>query len=87
MEKIVWNTSENYDATRVSKQHAFKSSPCQERAMGIPIGERYEGNISLCGKLSIINESESKVHLNEIDSEPLNIDKCCKKCKKILEKL
>jgi hypothetical protein len=81
MNKIVWNAPENYDTSRILKQHAFKSKEYKVKY----IGEKYQGNLSLCGHITLSEGNERLSSLEEIDSEPLDINNCCIKCKKIFD--
>lgn len=75
---VVWNTSENSDATRSLKQHAFIHKTRKAKY----IGEQYNGNISLCGKICISEDGERSCEITVIDSERLEESKACKVCLK-----
>lgn len=73
-----WLQVENSGATAMLKQHAYIHHVCR-----VPyIGEKYDGNISLCKRSSVINEDELRIAYNDLDSEPLNESKACKICLK-----
>jgi hypothetical protein len=76
-----WLTLENADATATGKQHAYIHKVC----MTPYIREKYDGNISLCGRSCCINEDELRVSYNDLESEPLNESKACKLCLKIMK--
>lgn len=81
MEKIVYATLDNYDATASLKQHIFK-----ERVQEKPYTyEKYNGNISLCGKITVVEDTELSACIDDINDEnPSN--NLCKLCENILHK-
>lgn len=73
-----WLQVSNSDDTATLKQHAYVHHVCKVRYTG----EKYDGNISLCKRSSVINEDELRISYNELDSEPLNEKEACKICLK-----
>lgn len=79
MERILkWLQVSNADDTATLKQHAYVHKVCKVQYTG----EKYNGNISLCGRSSVINEDELRISIEELDSEPLNESGACKLCLK-----
>ena len=73
--KLIWNTPLSQDGERKLRQHAFI-----QKQRGKWYQEKYEGNVSLCRNVSIVDESERFIKVSEIELEPFNIEICCKKC-------
>lgn len=81
MEKIVYLTLDNYDATATLKQHIFKS-----RIQETPYTyEKYNGNISLCGKITAVEDTELSSNIDDLNDETIS-NNLCKICKNILDK-
>lgn len=73
-----WLRLENAEATATLKQHAYIHKVCK-----IPYTrEDYDGNISLCGRSSCVNENELRVSYNDLEDEPLDKSNVCKICLK-----
>lgn len=72
--KIVWATLANHDDTKVLKQHAFKSTKRGDIIIG-----KYDGNISLCGKIGA-HDGLRFLPIEKIENENLSESKACKKC-------
>ena len=71
-----WSTQANSTGEKTLSQHCFVSKECGDW------WNRYEGNISLCGKITVVNENNDSVKLKNIIQEKIS-DRCCKKCLKI----
>jgi hypothetical protein len=73
---VRWHTTENYDASRVLKQHAMihkiRKTPY--------LYEPYDSNASLCGKIMISEDGNTGIPWTEIDGEGLNTLTCCQIC-------
>lgn len=74
-----WLRLENAEATATLKQHAYIPHVCKAPWTH----EKYDGNISLCGRSSCINEDELRTAYDEMESEPLDENKACKICLKL----
>lgn len=81
MEKkeIKWNQPDSYDGLRTLSQHAFIKKTRTDC-----LGNKYEGNISLCGRIGLGNGDDCKKYISfeEIESEPFK-EGACKKCIRI----
>lgn len=75
---IKWYTAENAEASAVLKQHAFIAKTRKRKYTG----EKYEGNVSLCGKIMISDDGEVSCNLNDIEGEQFNENEACKLCAK-----
>jgi hypothetical protein len=72
-------TLDNYRGTGTIKQHVFKLH------YDYKYGDKYESNISLCGKVKARHEAETPLSIKRLLKEQeLLDDNCCKKCLKIL---
>lgn len=71
MRNIKWVTADNYDASRILKQHGFIRS--------------YNDNISVCGKIQLRDDYESSLLFSQIKDEGLNEEKACKTCLKLFK--
>ena len=78
MTELKYTTLDNYDASRTLRQHIFK-----RRISKVPYtDEEYEGNISLCGKIRVVEDNELDVNFDELDDEDEK-NNCCKLCKRV----
>lgn len=82
-----WYFLYSYEGERPTKLHCFKPSTEQEyvRAykMNIPVGDPYEGSVSLCGKFKPLGEDERIMSLSEIEEDVFNEENACKTCLKL----
>lgn len=76
-----WHTSENEDASRICKQHAYISSYRRDF-----LGCSYLGNKTLCSRAGLSEDGEKYISFSKIESEEQD-ENCCKKCLKAVEKL
>ena len=74
---VKWLTLDSMDGDRSIKQHAFTGKTKTDFYTG-----KYEGNISLCGKIVATKEGPEELTIGEIESEPLNENNVCKICLK-----
>lgn len=72
-----WLEADNDSGTK-TKQHAYIHHVC----MAPYTREKYDGNISLCRRSSVINEDELRTSYNDLEFEPLNESNACKICLK-----
>ena len=82
--KIVWSTLDSADGERTLKQHAYIEA---ERNPSWNHAKKYMGNIQLCNHKGGAHDGDKFLSLEEIDSEIIDINNCCKKCLKIYKKL
>jgi hypothetical protein len=80
--KLVFNSPDSQDGERRLKQHIFQSKMINPLYYDV-----YEGNISLCSRISIGDENCKLLRINKIESEELDEEKCCKHCLKEYKKL
>ncbi len=78
-----WLTLENAEASATLKQHVFIHKAYKKPY----INEEYDGNISLCGKISCVNEDELRVSFDELEEETMNDKTACKICMKKIKEL
>jgi hypothetical protein len=78
--RIFFATLESEDGERTLKQHGYT-----EAMRGAWYADKYEGNKQLCNKKGGIHDGDKFVSMDEINSEGIDRDKCCKKCLKIYD--
>ena len=78
MKKTKWYRPDSEDGQRSLVQHGY-----QHKERINYFGEKYNGNISLCGKSALANDDEHYLSFDEIEPESLNKEKVCKNCIKI----
>lgn len=78
MEQVKWLSVSNANDTATLKQHAYIHHVCKVRYTD----EKYNGNLSLCKRSSVINEDELRISIEGLENETPNESKACKICMK-----
>ena len=79
---MIWIALENLDATRMLKQHFFIPA----RRYDSQLGDYRDSNISLCGKIRIIDGDGETETIDHLSGDVFNPDKSCKTCQRIHSK-
>ena len=76
--RVLFATLESVDGERTLKQHGYT-----EAMRGDWYSEKYQGNKQLCNKKRGVHDGDKFVSMDDINSEEIDRNNCCKKCLKI----
>ena len=80
--EVKFLTLDSADGERTFKQHAYKAYQRKKYYENEP----YKGNKQLCNKGGVYNEFDRYEDFDELYSEIVDVDNCCKTCLKIYGK-
>lgn len=83
MSLIKWIAADNAMGVGTLKQHAM--IPCKRRFQWT--GDEYEGNISLCGNVTIIGDDGISEAFDLLERETLNPVTACRTCVRLSVKI
>lgn len=78
--RVLFATLESSDGERTLKQHGYT-----EAMRGAWYSEKYKDNKQLCNKNAGVHDGDKFVSMDEINSEEIDRNNCCKKCLKIYD--
>jgi len=78
--RVLFATLESVDGERTLKQHGYT-----EAMRGAWYSEKYKGNKQLCNKNGGVHDGDKFVSMDEINSEEIDRNNCCKKCLRIYD--
>jgi hypothetical protein len=78
--RVFFTTLESEDGERTLKQHGYT-----EAMRGAWYADKYIGNKQLCNKKGGVHDGDKFVPMDEINSEELDRNNCCKKCLRIYD--
>ena len=69
--KVVWSKFDNQTG-EITLHHCMKSVKRREHHAGTYTCEMVDGNVSLCGKISIMDHNENYLSIDEIERSALD---------------
>ena len=78
--RVLFATLESFDGERILKQHGYI-----EVMRGAWYTDKYKGNKQLCNNKGGVHDGDKFVSMEEINSEEIDRNNCCKKCLRIYD--